>query len=353
MRNDHVVNAAGRIRTTIQRATFSAVLALCALSACAPTPVARPLKLGMNAWPGYELLYVAEQLGYLSQEGVAVQFIDYPSLSDAREAFEHGQLDGFASTLVEVLAVRHSVEREPVVALVVDYSSGPDVVIARREFADLAALKGRRVGVEIETVSVYLLARGLQKIGLGLDSIQIVPMKQGSLAAAFARGEIDAMVGYPPVTYGVVRRADAHVVFSSKELPGELLDVVSIDRNVFEARTDDIAALRRAWHKTVVYYRSHPQDAIRIIAAQENGPVDAVAATMAGLVVIGSDEQDALLGTASTPGRVSTLLQQLEKTMIAVGMLGRELRHSCCVPTVAVQSVDLRRVAKHSADARH
>ena len=344
MRNDHVVRAGGGTRTTFLRVLCTAFVVLGALSACAPAPQARPLKLGMNAWPGYELLYVAEHLGYLREEGVAVQFIDYPSLSDARKAFENGQLDGFTSTLVEVLSVRHSVEREPVITLLTDYSNGPDVVIARREFADLAALRGHRVGVEIETVSLYLLARGLQKVGLGLDSIKIVPIKQGSLAAAFARGEIDAMVSYPPVAYGVARRADAHVVFSSKELPGELLDVLSVERSVFESRPQDIAALQRAWKKTVAYYRDHPQATLEIIAARENVPINAVADTVAGLVVLGSSEQLGLLGSTPANRRVSTLLRQIEATMMSAGMLSQEARHDCCLPRLTVpgnETVDL------------
>lgn len=319
------------MRAVLPRPWTVALLLLCALAGCAPPVRPEPLTIGMNAWPGYELLYVAEAKGYLRDEGVDVRFIDYPSLSDAREAFERGQLDGFASTLIEVLQVRHSTDREPVIALVADYSDGPDVVLARGDVPNVAALRGRRVGVELESVSLYLLARSLQAAGMSLRDVQIVPLPQSRMRRAMAQHAVDAVVTYPPVSFEVEQLPGTHLLFSSKDIPRELLDVVSFERGVFERRREELDALRRAWHRAVMYYRTDPAGAVAIIAARERSPVAATAKAMSGLQLIDGMRQPLFLGSSQDASPVGNLLLNLEATMMQVGMLAGPSRGVCCL----------------------
>ncbi|MFN8644057.1 MAG: hypothetical protein U0802_21280, partial [Candidatus Binatia bacterium] len=41
-----------------------------------------PLRVGINAWPGYEYLYLADVQGFYAREGVEVQLLEFGSLSD-------------------------------------------------------------------------------------------------------------------------------------------------------------------------------------------------------------------------------------------------------------------------------
>ena len=315
---------------------WSAVLlALCALAGCSPPTHPEPLTIGMSPWPGYELLYVAEARGYLRDEGVEVRFIDYPSLSDAREAFEWGQLDGFASTLIEVLQVRHSVDREPVIALVTDYSDGPDVVLARADVRNVAGLRGRRVGVELESVSLYLLARALQSADMSFHDVQIVGLPQGRMRRAVEQGAVDVVVTYPPVAYEIEQIQGMREVFSSRDVPRELVDVVSFERGVFEQRREELDALRRAWHRAVTYYRTDPSGTIAIIAAREHSPPADTARAMAGLQLIDGMRQLVFLGDASERSPVGNLLLNLEATMMQAGMLKGAPRGVCCLAHTA------------------
>ena len=63
----------------------------------APQP---PVRIGINFWPGYEFLYLAEKQGFFKQEGVPVELIQFSSMGDARRAFERGQVDAMAVTLI-------------------------------------------------------------------------------------------------------------------------------------------------------------------------------------------------------------------------------------------------------------
>ena len=72
-------------------------LGSCSTERAHPTP----LRIGINAWPGYEFLYLAQEKGFFREAGVEVQLIEFNSLSDVRRSFERNQIDGFAGTMVE------------------------------------------------------------------------------------------------------------------------------------------------------------------------------------------------------------------------------------------------------------
>ena len=109
---------------------IGAAASLCLTAGCSKSD-SGPLRIGINAWPGYEFLYLAQERGLYAAEGVQVKLVEFSSLADARRAYKKGQLDGFATTLVEVIQARAESDQTPEVVLAVDYSEGADMIIAK------------------------------------------------------------------------------------------------------------------------------------------------------------------------------------------------------------------------------
>ena len=86
------------------------------LSSCSKTPPAA-LRIGINAWPGYEYLTLADQLGYYKDEGLKVKLIPFQTLADGRRAFEKGHIDIMAGTLIGMYSSREGAGFKPVVFL--------------------------------------------------------------------------------------------------------------------------------------------------------------------------------------------------------------------------------------------
>jgi NitT/TauT family transport system substrate-binding protein len=254
-------------------------VSLALLSACSPPP--RELRIGINAWPGYEFLYLARQKGLFAAEGVDVEVVEFNSLPDARRAFERGQIDGLGTTVIEVLQARSHSERPLQIVRVVDYSDGADVVLARGGIQSVADLRGKRVGVELASLGVYVLARALETGGLSLGEVQAVPSDQLSMEEAFASGELDAVVTYPPSSVRLSREARAATVFTSASIPGEVIDVLAVDARVAAERPGDVVALLRGFERALAYARTHPDDAYAIMAAREGITAQEFAAVLA------------------------------------------------------------------------
>ena len=241
--------------------------ALCFCSCSVRPP--EPLRIGINIWPGYEFLYLAKELEFYAQEGVTVQLVEFNSLSDARRSFERGQIDGFATTCVEVMQARDNSNRSPQIVQVVDYSDGGDVIVARSPIESVSDLKGKKVGVELASLGIYIIAVAMERSDIEIEDIFMVPSDQLSMASEFAKGSIDAVVTYPPVSLSVLHEPGAKVVFSTSEVPGEVIDVIAIDAPVIKQRPQDVRNFLRAFNRAQKYAELFSGEAFAIMAERE------------------------------------------------------------------------------------
>jgi NitT/TauT family transport system substrate-binding protein len=260
------------------------------------SPEKPTLRVGINPWPGYEFLYLAQEKGFYREEGLEVRLVEFNSLSDARRAYERGQINVLTATVIEVLQVRDNSPRSPQIVQVVDYSNGADVILARPGLTNGASLRGARIGLELASLGVYVLARGLERSGLSLADVEMVSVDQLAMEDGYHKGELDAVVTYPPISTKLLRDTQATAVFSSAEIPGEVIDVIAVEAEVNTQRPGDVAKLLRAYHRAIAYTRQHPVDAYRIMAAREGlTPEEFRAALTGGIRLLSESDQAAYL----------------------------------------------------------
>ena len=130
--------------------------------------------IGINPWPGYEFLYLAEQKGFFKQVGANIKLVQLASLTDAQETYIEGHTDGMTSTLTEVVQAPFLGGKPLNVVLVTDYSNGGDVIIASKDIPDLTSLKGKTVGCEVSSLGIFILQRALKTVGLTLSDVTVV-----------------------------------------------------------------------------------------------------------------------------------------------------------------------------------
>jgi NitT/TauT family transport system substrate-binding protein len=290
------------------------------LSACSEPPP-EPLRIATNPWPGYEYLFLAEQLKLLEAEGVAVQILQFSSLNDARRAYERGQVDGFGGTLVEVLMAKDQSERSPQIIHVPDYSNGGDLIVAQAAISEVKQLQGKTVAIEPGTLNTYILARALNRVGLTLDQVKLVSLAQADMFTALQKGDIDAAVTYPPHSIEMLKQLPLKQVFSSREIPGEVLDIIALDAQVIATRKADIQALLRGLEAAHRYAKAHPEEAFRIMAEREKiSPQDFRAAVENDLKILHAADQAAYFGPQ---GLLLPALQNTQAVLLASGELSK------------------------------
>ena len=292
---------------------------LAVVIACrALAPSKPPLRVAISPWPGYEFATLAQQKGFFAEEGVRVEICELSSLSDTRRAFERGQVDGFFATLVEVILAKENGGRSPRVTLVADWSDGADVIIGGPGIGSVAGLKSHRVAVESGSLNPIVLARALELHGLTLDDVELVSCAQLKMRAALELGAVDAVVTYPPISLAIDAMPDTKVIFTTKEIPNEIVDVMAFDESVIRSRPADVEAFRRAFFRAQEYAKKNPKDAMAIMAKRERiTPADFEAALTDGIRLVGGADQGRFL---SETGTLRDTARRTRESMAAIGI---------------------------------
>jgi NitT/TauT family transport system substrate-binding protein len=228
------------------------------LSGCgAPPPEsAKPLQLGANIWPPFVMLHIAVQQGFCEPGQIESQMLS--SSADVQRAFVQHRFDVEAMTLFE--AIRTLDEGTPLrIILVLDYSNGADGIIAHEEIEQVADLKGKRVGVERSSVGHFTLLSALKQAGLQETDVEMVNLTLAEISAAFDQGKIDAAVTWEPYLSDLDRHEKTHKIFTSAEIPGQIVDVLVVHDDVAEQQPENIIYLLKGWNEIVTRWRQDPQ----------------------------------------------------------------------------------------------
>lgn len=292
-------------------------LLFCAFSWLACAPRADPvLHVCTNQWTGYEPLYLARSLGYFNDSDV--QLVEYSSASDCMRAFGNGTVEAAALTLDEALRLAEDGVAVKIV-LVMDFSNGADVLLARPEVESLAALKGRRIAVENSATGAYILQRALPKGGLRLEDVEIVAAVVSEHERAYQAGKVDAVVTFEPVRTRL-KAAGLRELFSSREIPGEIVDVLVVHRDFVERFSRDIEELRSAWYRALDYLRAQPRDAAARMAPRLRLSAEEFQRTLNDIHFVTPTENQKLLGGTA---ELMAPARQVMQAMIAQKLLRR------------------------------
>ncbi|MBD3883852.1 ABC transporter substrate-binding protein [Phormidium tenue FACHB-886] len=270
---------------------LASLLALSIGSGCRYTPN-RPLRVAVNQWPGYETLYLARSLGYY--EKTLIQLIDLPSGTEQVRAFRNDNVEAAAISLDQALALADT-NSDVRVVMVMDFSEGGDVILAKPEIADLKALKGKRVGVEATALGAYILTRALEQINLSTQDVQIVSLGLSEHERAFKTGAIDAVVTFGPARINLLA-AGANQIFDSSQIPGEIVDVLIVRQEVIINQPEAVEALVKGRFQALDYLTQHPQDSARRIAPRTGVTPNQFLESLVGLRSPNLRENQKLLG---------------------------------------------------------
>lgn len=248
-----------------------------------------PIRVAVNPWPGYAMLFLADELDLFKQEGVEVRLLELTSLGDVRRTYESGRADLMACTLIECLLA--SQEDCPAILHVADYSNGADVLLVSPAISDLTELLGARIGFEPSTLDAVHLHAALAQVGLTLADVEPVPLHASDKVEAFRSGHVDAVQCYPPDSTNLLSSTDAKSLFDSSQIPDLIIDVLAARESWVQVHPVEAASIRRAYCRACNYYLQNPDTAVSIMARRLGITADEFREAMQGIAVVTPEQQ--------------------------------------------------------------
>ncbi len=290
---------------------------------------ARPIRVMINPWPVYEFLYLAQQKGFFADEGVDVQLVELNALGDITSAYQRGQIDVVTCTLIEFLELRRLPGSACRVFSVLDFSNGGDAIVAKAPITGVADLRGKRVAVEPGSINLYVLARALEIAGLTFEDIELVETDPYRIQEVMDRAEADAVVSYPPFTVSLLKDKTLGVIFTSRQIPGEIVDLLCMAEELLADRGQDAAGIVRAFDRAVAYAAEHPEESYGIMAAREGiRPEDLRRVIEEDVHVVRLEEQARFLEAG---GGLEQAIHRTVKIMRSAGQLGEAVDAAGCI----------------------
>ncbi len=242
---------------TLFIAAFAAALALPAF--------AEPLKIGYSDWPGWTAWEIAKEKGIFKKHGVEVKLVWFPIYTDSLTALNTGKLDANCQTWSDTIPpLAEGIKLKAV--LVNDNSAGNDGLVAKKEFKNVKALKGKTVATELGTVDHFLLLQALAKNGMTEKDIAYKNMTVPDAAAAFRQGKLDAAVIWQPSLNDVMKEGKANLLFTSKDVPGLIPDLLVFQAKTVANRAADVQKVVNAWFDVVEFIDKNEDEAVKIMA---------------------------------------------------------------------------------------
>jgi NitT/TauT family transport system substrate-binding protein len=219
------------------------------------------------------VVWLAEERGWLREEGLTVEQIPFSNASETIPALATGQVE--ISPMPANPALWNAVARGvPARAMVDAGTYGPDrgdqVLAVRKDVVDSGRWRGledlRTLSIAITppgkaTTTACALSVGLQRVGMSLDDLNIQPINFPDMVGAFANGAVDAAsINEPFLTRSLQQGTAVRVMGLGDMYPGFTIASLGFAESLYNNRPAARGFVR-------AYIRS-----IREYLAAVNGP---------------------------------------------------------------------------------
>jgi len=182
--------------------------------------------------------------------GIKIKVTQINDYVESINQYTAGQYAACSMTNMDALTIPAAGGVDSTALIVGDFSNGNDgVVLKGGSDKTLEDIKGQKVNLVELSVSHYLLARGLDSVGMTERDVSVVNTSDADIVAAAATPEVTAVVTWNPLLAEVKAMPDTTEVFDSSKIPGEIIDLMVVNTETLNEHPEFGKALVGAWYE--------------------------------------------------------------------------------------------------------
>ncbi|EMR12721.1 ABC transporter substrate-binding protein [Methylophaga lonarensis MPL] len=198
--------------------------------------------------------------GFMADEGIIDKWadkydikIEIVQINDYIESinqYTFGDFDACVMTNMDALTIPAASGVDSTALIVGSFSNGNDGIVLKGADS-LDAIKGQNINMVELSVSHYLLARGLETVGMTERDVRVVNTSDADLVAVASNPSVTAVATWNPLLNEILSLPDTYSVFDSSMIPGEIIDLLVANTETIEAYPAFAKALTGAWYETM------------------------------------------------------------------------------------------------------
>jgi NitT/TauT family transport system substrate-binding protein len=211
---------------------------------------------------------IADKNGYFEKEGVKVNIEHFKSARDRDSALQSGKLDGVVSDFLAIAFANEGGFNLKIISK----SNGNIKLLAGKDSNINAVydLKGKKIGMSLNTVMEYTTDKMLQANNINPDDIDKVAIPQlPTRLEMLQNGKIDAAILPDPLA-GLAVINGARVLSSTDELTNNSVAIAFTEKSIQE-NSQEIKAVFTAYNKAVNYLQNEPAESYIDYIIEEQG----------------------------------------------------------------------------------
>ncbi|MCW5716468.1 MAG: putative urea ABC transporter substrate-binding protein [Bauldia sp.] len=193
--------------------------------------------------------------------GIDVDIVQINDYVESINQYTAGTFDGCSMTNMDGLSIPAGGGVDTTALIIGDFSNGNDGIVLKGA-TELSAILGQNVNLVELSVSHYLLARALDSIGATERDLTVVNTSDADMIAAFQASAVTSVVTWNPLLSEILNTPDAHEVFNSSQIPGEIIDIMMVNTDVLADNPDFGKALVGAWYEAMAIMSSDTPEGI-------------------------------------------------------------------------------------------
>jgi NitT/TauT family transport system substrate-binding protein len=241
-------------KTHLLRSLFLAGSVLALSMAGAQAEAKKSFKVAWSIYVGWMPWGYAADSGivkkWADKYGISIEVKQFNDYVESINQYTAGAYDAVTITNMDALSTPSAGGVDTSAVIVGDFSAGNDAVILKGK-DKLADIKGQNVNLVEFSVSHYLLARALDSVKLSEKDVKVVNTSDADMAAAYKTADVTAVVTWNPIVSEVLGDKDAHKVFDSSQIPGEIMDLMVGNTQVVKDNPAFGKALVGIWYETL------------------------------------------------------------------------------------------------------
>ncbi len=281
-------------------------------------------KIAKAWWPVWDTFQIGVTKHEESVKSFQTTFLQRDDYDSALAGFMQGQADAATLTIYEtILAASKGVPLK--IVLMLDYTMGSDGVVAKKNIRSLQDLKGKRIGIEQGTIAHFTVLKALEKAGLKQTEIQLVGLNLAALKQAFLHDEVDAVGTYEPYMSELVEQGNGHIIFSSREIPRAICDVLFVKESIVRDHPEVIDHWIAGWNDVLKFKEEELENYLLTLSSLNGTPIPDLEESFKGIFFTNLAENRMAFGTTDRPGYLLESLREMETFMLEQGIIKEHL----------------------------
>lgn len=204
--------------------------------------------------------------------GIDIEVVQINDYIESINQYSAGEFAACTMTNMDALTIPAAGGVDSTALVVGDFSNGNDGVVLKGK-KSLADIKGQNVNLVELSVSHYLLARGLETVGLSEKDLTVVNTSDADMVAVYGTDDVTAVATWNPLLNEIESMPKSTKVFDSSQIPGEIIDLLVINTKTLEENPNLGKALVGAWYEIMGMMSGSgaDADAVKTYMAEASG----------------------------------------------------------------------------------